>query len=286
MIQKFFIAGLLLAMLSCAANEPAFIPRETFEKAEALHNEAAAAFNEGRPLEAEDLWSEAIALDPENSDYRINRAVSRLAQGRDQAALRDLEDAIKLQEKLDIVYDYIGVIYMRANNYNKATTAFKKALRANRNYAPAYYNLAVSYFTVGLFNDALFYYDRAIELNDRNAGYYYNRGRLYERTGRYRNAVDDYNRAIRLDGGMTEAYYNLGISYAHLKEYDLAIEAFSKALSVDGNHYASLYNRAFIYFHHKNDPGAAYNDIRRALALAPDNQSVKSLSEEIDLYRR
>jgi len=96
----------------------------------------------------------------------------------------------------------------------------------------------------------------------------------------YREAADAYGQAINLVPNAPFVHYRKGFAHFNLKENDKAISEFTIALSQGYKQPLEIYRvRAFIYYDEKNYD-AALDDIRKGLALEPnDLRFLKGLGE-------
>jgi tetratricopeptide (TPR) repeat protein len=129
----------------------------------------------------------------------IYRARAARAAAHDEEAARDLDLAIKADDRYPIAY------FERAN------------FRASR----------------GEKRQALEDYDQAIRLKGTSPGFFINRGNTYKDLGDKNAAVADYSKAIELDPKNALAWLNRSLVYAQLGKRDLAAQDRSQALRLD-----------------------------------------------------
>jgi tetratricopeptide (TPR) repeat protein len=109
----------------------------------------------------------------------------------------------------------------------------------------------------------------ALSLRDQ-AGTYVNRGVLRLRAGSYAGAEADFNAAERLSPTMGETHVNRGVLYMAEERFTDAVAEINRGLELGVEEPAkAYYNRALAYEGLNNAP-AAYEDYKKAQALAPN----------------
>jgi tetratricopeptide (TPR) repeat protein len=146
-------------------------------------------------------YSQAIQLDPINSNYFAARGIAHTGMNEYAKAIDDLSMAIKLKPDNANAFSYRGFAYFCINEYTEAI------------------------------ND----YNQAIVLNPGDANSFCSRAKLYAYNNQDIEAANDYNRAIRLDSGCIDAYMGRGFVYFYGVKYALAIQDFTIAIQLDAN---------------------------------------------------
>ena len=201
-------------------------------------------------------------------DYirRGNRAVE---EGRQQDAIDEYSNAIKLDSNCAGAYYNRGNVYDDLGQEEKAIKDYDKAIELDSNYAGAYNNRGIVYYNLGQEERAIKDYDKAIELDPNDAKAYNNRGNVYDDLGRHDNAIKDYDKAIELDPNYADAYNNRGIVYDNLGQYEKAIKDYDKAIELNPD-YAKAYNNRGIVYKKLGQHEKAIEDYTRAIQLNPE----------------
>ena len=137
-------------------------------------------------------------------------------------------------EDLAAAYNNRGFSYDDLGEYRLAIKDFDEALRLDPNYAYAYNNRGVAYDNLGEHRRAIQDYDQALRFDPGYAIAYNSRGNAYELLGEHRRAIEDFNEALRLDPGYGNAYQNRGVAYENLGDYDHAARDWEQAIRIDG----------------------------------------------------
>ena len=95
----------------------------------------------------------AIRLEPRNGYYRRRLAKfyyqNLTGKSRIDSAIREMEEALKLNPHHCFFYYELGVIYANEKRYEEAIQNYKKAIELEPNYAQAHYNLGRIYEELG-----------------------------------------------------------------------------------------------------------------------------------------
>ena len=194
-------------------------------------------------LAAIKLYDRAIELDPEDEDFYYYRAVSKKMCNEYDAAIADLNKAIKIN-KLDWYnYDERNTCHelkrsayrIRKQDLYEAIHVYKADVvqqRATDN--ESYLNMAKTYDLLYAFLQDQSYVDTALQVlnvfiknNPTNARAYVQRGKfLYFAKAEYGNAVRDYSAAIKYDSSMYSTYLSLGWAYMANNEPAKAYDVF------------------------------------------------------------
>ena len=83
----------------------------------------------GKLKEADELYRKGLEVNPENANLMVYRALLYLQQTGDaDKALKDMNVAVKLDDKCEFAYETIGQIEIQRGNLEAAASAFRKAI--------------------------------------------------------------------------------------------------------------------------------------------------------------
>jgi tetratricopeptide (TPR) repeat protein len=170
-------------------------------------------------------------------------------------------------DKLAEIYDHRGAAYRSQGDLNAAIKDYDQAIKLNSKFAQAYNNRGVAYDHKGELDRAIADYDQAIKLKP-TALTHFNRGNAYLGKSQYDHAIDDYNQAIKLKGDLAVAFDNRCWARAVVGILKPALADCNEALRLMPNNAATLESRAFIFLKMTNFD-AAVSGYDAALALNP-----------------
>jgi tetratricopeptide (TPR) repeat protein len=172
--------------------------------AEAFEHRGNARFALGRNDEAIKDFDEALRLQPKTASIYIHRGIAQQHAGRTELALTDYTEALKLIPDDQAALIRRGKLLIDLEQFEAATVDIDHLLKVNPN-SPEGHNLRGIVLQVdGHFADALVEFDQAIEKYPRYAEAYSNRGYVHKQMDNFEAAVQDYEKAIELDSTLPE----------------------------------------------------------------------------------
>lgn len=147
--------------------------------------------------DAETLWTQALKYENSATPF-LNRGIYRREQKKIDAAIKDLQEAVRLSPK--------------GNTLN---------------------SLAKTYFDLGKDDLAFQYYTKATAVDSTLAEVWINLGALHGRAGRADEALANVNKGISLDSTNKQGYSTRSLVWQMLQRFDLALADDQKFLSID-----------------------------------------------------
>ncbi len=108
---------------------------------------------------------------------------------------------------------YQGLAFIDQEEWDKAISAFQRALEKDPELASAHNNLGILFKQKGQGEQALSHYRKAVDLAPASAEIYNNLGILLREMGRFHEAEKAYLNALRVKEDFAPTYFNLGILY-------------------------------------------------------------------------
>ena len=152
----------------------------------------------GRLAQAEALYREVLALDPQNID----------------------------------ALHFLGVIAHQQGRHKQAEELISRALLHDSSNTPAYSNLGNALEAQGKLREAIDCYQRALVLAPDYVDALVNLGAAFSAQGELERAVDCYRKALKLKPDFPAAYNNLAITLLGLRRPDEAVENCLRALQL------------------------------------------------------
>src|SRR5262249_41704679 len=139
----------------------------------------------------------------------------------------------------------LGNAYFRLGKKTEAIEAFQRAIKEDKTYLAAYYNLGAALFEAQRYDEALKAYEIALAPIDKDlaagkpvdasaARAYLNLGGIYSQRQSWDRALDAYKKAERLEPTAAAAY-NIGFVLYRMDRLDDAYEAYTRAAKLDAN---------------------------------------------------
>ena len=98
----------------------------------------------------------------------------------------------------------------------------------------AWIDLGNLYFDTGNYEKAITAYNKALELNPNNANVMNDLGVMYRRTGQPKKAIEAFDKAIKIDPGHETVRFNKGIVLMHdLNDLEGAIQAWEELVKLN-----------------------------------------------------
>jgi tetratricopeptide (TPR) repeat protein len=149
-------------------------------------------------------FTESIQLQKENALAFAGRGWARFTDKDLAGSIADYSEAIRLSPSATL-YAERGHVNIVAGKPDDAIRDLNEALRLDPKNADAFNTRGFAYAKKGDFVRALADYDAAIKLNPLGAVFYANRGYVYEADKKKKDAIDEFKHALRLDPSLTEA---------------------------------------------------------------------------------
>lgn len=167
-------------------------------------------------------------------EFRRLVAVGDAALARDQtfAAIEAFSGAITLRRDSMLGWLKRGETYRRRGEFTSALRDLEEAARLEPNASRPLELLGDVHSALGQQATAADYYSRYIALDDRAPRVLYKLALAHYRNGEPAAAVGPLTRAVAQDHQLTEAYYLLGLSQRDTKQPDAAAESWLHALQI------------------------------------------------------
>ena len=196
---------------------------------------AASCSADRKPAQSEAAMA-ATASRVEEADEPAINARTRLAagqlaesQGNLAAAIKQYEEALKLDPKSRPVLYGLGLVQVQAKRFPDAIETWKRYVKVTDGSAGAYSNLGLCYELSGGRADAEAAYKKGIAKDPKNEPCRVNYGLMLARAGRVPDAI------VQMQAVLTpaEVAYNLASVYEQQGRNELAKEQYRKALELE-----------------------------------------------------
>ena len=205
-----------------------------------LFGRAINAHTLGKYPEAEKLYRQVLAMDPNHAGACQNLGVLAFQVGRNDAAVPLLKRALELAPNNASMYCNLGDAYTAMRQGDEALAAYKKAVELDPNMPTTYNNLGIVYSRLGRVEDAINSWKKAIELASRPLG----ASRILIGHGGGGKTPADEARSLA-----AASYNNLGNAYLQQIEIDKALECHTIACNMSPEYANARSNKLRDYTH-------------------------------------
>lgn len=220
-------------------------------------------------------YDSALALNPTEPDYFVNRGLSKEALN-DTTAAADYEQALKLNYRHTLARHNLQALKAKKGETTTFEDRLTETIQGDSTMLYPYLERAIQRFEGGYYEGAVEDYSSALEIDPRDAEIWLGRGLAREKLKDYDGAFSDYTKAIDLKEDFFKAWINRGNVLFKLDRYKDAIDDFNVALIYQPNYAAAVYNRAMAKVKMKDKPGAC-EDLKLAEQMGMEVQGkVKS----------
>ena len=244
-------------------------PRPAPPNLHRLFAEALGHHQAGRLSDAERLYRQILAADPNSAEVHSNLGSALNDLGRLDEAVAAFQAAIRINPTMSDTHYNKGIALYNLARFHEAVAAYGAAIRIAPDFFDAHYNLGNALRELGRRDDAIAEYNVAIRIKPDHAEAHSNLGNVLKDMGRRDDALAAYNAAIDTRPDYADALFNKGIILYDLQQFEGAIEAYTAALRVKPDFADAHFNlgNALKELERSDDAVAAYN---AALHIRPD----------------
>jgi len=170
---------------------------------------AVAHHRAGRLTEAETLYREALALDPDNPDALHLCGVIQAQQGARSSAIDLIRRAIVIRPAFPDALNNLANALHADGRLDDAAETYRRALALKPDYAEAHYNLGNVLHIQGRAEAAIRHFEAALDLKPDYPAALCNLGNALQELGRVGEAVTRYRQALSLNADHSAARQNL-----------------------------------------------------------------------------
>ena len=224
---------------------------------------------------------QALRMNPKDPWSYHNRGLAKAQLGRYAAAIADYDASVRLNPLRNEAYIDRGDALNSLKEYTSALADFNTAIRFFPNNSKARIGRGDAKFDLGRYYEANSDYESALRLKP-SASAYKGRGNVRHHWKQYAKADADYSEALRLDPDDAISYRKRASCKLQLKRYFAALLDCDAAIRLDPNDAWAYLGRGLAW-HLLNDSVMARKDYWTALRLAAlaDNQDLKRAIENL-----
>ncbi len=168
------------------------------ETTETFCQKAQEALAQGKNLEAQLFYKQALGLRPDNPDAHYGLATTCFLLGELPLAAYHFKEVTRIDPARAGAFINLGAVYNRLEQFDDAITALRRGIQLDINRGEGFYNL----------------------------------GLVYRRKGQPDMAVQAYREATRINPRMADAHFNIANIFLEKTQYGLAIAHYRQALEI------------------------------------------------------
>ena len=191
----------------------------------------AVAADQAQPLLVENSAGDLIP--PSASPAGLFEAgVAALASGNTRSSIPLFERLVQLDPTYKEAWNKLGLSYMRAKQFELASTAFKKQIEADPADPQAHNYLGLAFEQQHKYDEAADAFLGQVALDPLDKLAHEAMGTVYLAQHEYEKAIPELEKAAVLSPEKPEIQLSLGEAYANLAQTDLALSCFQKAVAL------------------------------------------------------
>jgi predicted O-linked N-acetylglucosamine transferase (SPINDLY family) len=222
----------------------------------------------GRWQEAEAIYQQVLAAQPDHADALFSYGLLAMTVGRPDAAAELLRRAATLAPNAADVHLNLGAALQNLGRGEEAMAAYRRGLELRPGHAQALNNLAILLRDRGRLEEAVVHYRLALQSDRLLAAAWNNLGAALRELGRVEEALPIYEQALALDPRAPIAYNNLAVALRELGRGEEAIAACRQAHEIDPAYAEAHFTRGRVHLD-RSELEAAVRAFQRALELQP-----------------
>jgi protein O-GlcNAc transferase len=211
----------------------------------------------GRLQQAEGIYREVLAQQPDNSDALHMLGMLAAQVGRADVAIELIGRAIVINPQAAAFHNNLGNALREKGRLDEAISAYRQAVKLQPGFADPQGNLGNALRDKGLLDEAIEAFLRAVQLNPRYVEAYSNLGNALRDKGLLDDAIAAYGQALRIEPGLAEVHNNLGNVLKDKGRLDEAIASYRQALRLKPSHVKAHSNLLFTLPYHPDYDSAA-----------------------------
>ena len=225
------------------------------------------------PEQAVAAYTKVLENDPQATWVYLWRARARLEHKEYQAALADLDEAIRRNPRDASALILRGTARTEQKQFDQALIDLDQAARISPSDPQVYLRRALVWQAKDQAEKADADLTRALEIDPENSEAHLVRGVVSRDQGESEQSLSELNEAIRLDPRNASAFLERGMTRQQRREYDWALADYQEAVRLDNTLWLALVARGDARFGLGDFTGAAA-DYALGLRHAPDDVKV------------
>lgn len=219
--------------------------------------------------------TQALKLQPNNSDALGNRGSALAHLNRLDEALKDLSRAVQLAPDVAASYNNRGMLFCELNRYRDALADLNKAIKLDPSQIYSFENRCKTLNMLGQYQEALKDANHAIEMgHGRKANSFCHRAATYLHLKQYKEAIADCEKAMTLDPSIGSAWQIKAKCQLELNQPEKALPNINKSIALNPLDDCAHYVKGEILAKLNRDE-EAMAALEKAMSLRNDTATLK-----------
>lgn len=194
-----------------------------------------AAARAGLHAKASKFYEQALQIDKDNLQLRVNYATSLFSSGSYRQSVHEFHQ-LHVEHPEDVrILNGCAVSYLRLGEYPLAIQFLKKKVSKNPQDFDAWMNLCFAAGSSGQHSDAIFYAMQALQLRPLETRAHNNLGSVLLMVGRVQDALIAFDTAMQIQPGNLDAMSNTATAYSMLGNPEKALELYQRCMEGSSN---------------------------------------------------
>lgn len=210
--------------------------------ARALHGLAQLELAQGKSEAALGHLEQAVGADPTLFAARLDLGIELFGQGRYSEAQEELRAAAELERSDPLPWFYLGLLYDALGQEKEALLAYDEALARDPEHRASLYNKAALLERLGRAEEAREAYEKLLQLDPKQADVALKAAELLAKTGKAEQAIASLRRMVRAEPKNVAARAGLAAALAQVGRIAEAKREYLAVLRLDEANEAALRN--------------------------------------------
>ena len=240
------------------------------DDADALQLLGLLCLHRGEALGAVELIERAVRLDGQAPDYHCNLGIALAALGRHEEAVGAFQRAIALRPRYPEAHNALGASLYALGRFAQAAGAYRELVKLQPGFAPGYTGLGAALAADDQWDQAIAAFRQRVGLLPGDAQGWNNLGKALKENSQFDEAVTAYRQAIALRPDYPEAHNDLILALVASVRIEEAVAAAQNLLAMRPD-WAPTYLALATAYVASGQLEEAESACRKAVALRPDD---------------
>jgi len=241
----------------------------SYDKAERKARKALELYEDGKMSQALAELETAIEINPANSSWHFDKALTLDALSRFDDAIAEYEAALDLAPDDLEILNSLAVDYTRTGQYDRAIDTFEHIQQLDPEFEPSYCNRIIAYTEMGLHDLAEQMFYLAQQIKPKCALCFYNIGNSLFARAEYKRAIRCWLQTAELEATHPQIHYRIAQAYWSDGQPEQSREHFLVELRINPGDVDVIFDFGLFLLQY-GDVESAKEKFNRILELEPE----------------